>query len=202
MISFLFGCWSFNLSSFTLINASTLPQTLVREDGVEPPTRGSSVPCSTNWATPANKFPYCQRPLSWCGRRESNPYTISDTWLWTKRGYHYTTSAFCTGNGIRTRVTCLKGTSPRPLADIPAYILCTWRDSNPWFRVRTYAYHFICFQNGLETNVLPSCPVRQPHLNFRHILHYKDTTFFWQFQIFLNKVQLIHLYLSHDESIA
>lgn len=35
------------------------------------------------------------KDLFWCGRRESNPYTISDTWLWTKRGYHYTTSAFC-----------------------------------------------------------------------------------------------------------
>ena len=37
-----------------------------------------------------------------------------------------------TGNGIRTRVTCLKGTSPGPLADIPAYFSQCVRGSNPW----------------------------------------------------------------------
>ena len=37
---------------------------MVAEDGVEPPTRGFSVPCSTYWAT---------QPLKWRSWRDSNP---------------------------------------------------------------------------------------------------------------------------------
>ena len=40
-------------------------------------------------------LPLSYLSINLCGWRESNPYTISDTWFWTKRGYHYTTSASC-----------------------------------------------------------------------------------------------------------
>ena len=83
MISFLFRCWSFILSSFTLINTSYLTLNL---GGAE-----------WGWTTAHGFSVHC---------------TITT----------YTTAPFCTGNGIRTPVTCLKGTSPRRLAYIPAFI--------------------------------------------------------------------------------
>ena len=46
---------------------------LVPRDGIEPSTRGFSVPCSTDWAIWANSNRFPREPVNWRRRRGSNP---------------------------------------------------------------------------------------------------------------------------------
>ena len=76
--------------------------TLVEPSGVEPLPMDFQSIVRWPPIRQLHKFPYCQR---------------------TQPG---------TGNGIRTHVTCLKGTSPGPLADIPAFIFYCKDNKNIW----------------------------------------------------------------------
>ena len=76
--------------------------TLVEPSGVEPLPMDFQSIVRWPPIRQLHKFPYCQRPQPG------------------------------TGNGIRTRVTCLKGTSPGPLADIPVFIFYYKDNKNIW----------------------------------------------------------------------
>lgn len=144
MISFLFRCWSFILSSFTLINASYLTLNLGGVEWSWTTAYGFSVHCTITTYTTAPKFssiiycllwaciistslnPYLHLALSF----SRNYYQVPFRSIWSV-GWIFP-SLLCTGNGIRTRVTCLKGTSPGPLSDIPAFIFYCKDNKNIW----------------------------------------------------------------------
>ena len=105
---------------------------------------GFSVHCTITTYTTAPKFssiiycllwaciistslnPYLHLALSF----SRNYYQVPFRSIWSV-GWIFP-SLLCTGNGIRTHVTCLKGTSPGPLADIPAFIFYCKDNKNIW----------------------------------------------------------------------